>query len=262
MNTNTNTDAENGDEDEQNDIQTKSNYENKQRQEDSSDDSIIQQQQQSSDVGTYLYRAPEIQTGNYDEKCDVYSLGILLFELFQNFETKMERAVVLSKFKNSGTATNTNTNNNTRMCDTNDEDEDNNVSLFYKRLAHKMIAFNPKDRPSCNDILQEVDAYLLRVSYQSHPTQHESLSSLASSLSQSTITIEKQQQQQLSASMLGRGESATSLSLASSTTTAAAAAAANHNNNNCQHDYDALLREKDQEITRLKELLIANGISF
>merc|ERR1712028_48 len=104
----------------------------------------------------------------------------------------MERAIVLSKFKNSDTATNTNT--NTRMCDNNDEDEDNNVSLFYKRLAHKMIAFNPKDRPSCNDILQEVDAYLLLVSYQSHPKQHESLSSLASSLSQSTITIEKQQQ--------------------------------------------------------------------
>ena len=142
------------------------------------------------------------------------------------------------------------------MCDNNDEDEDNNVSLFYKRLAHKMIAFNPKDRPSCNDILQEVDAYLLLVSYQSHPTQHESLSSLASSLSQSTITIEKQQQQQQLS--LGRGESATSLSLASSTTTTAAAA---NNNNNRQH-HDALLREKDQEITRLKELLIANGISF
>jgi len=45
-------------------------------------------------VGTYFYTAPEVSQGSqgdsspsngharYDEKCDLYSLGIILFELF------------------------------------------------------------------------------------------------------------------------------------------------------------------------------------
>ena len=36
----------------------------------------------SSDVGTTLYMAPEVQGSCYDEKCDLYSAGIVLFELF------------------------------------------------------------------------------------------------------------------------------------------------------------------------------------
>ena len=35
----------------------------------------------SSEVGTSFYRAPEIDTHNYNNKIDVYSLGIILIEL-------------------------------------------------------------------------------------------------------------------------------------------------------------------------------------
>jgi hypothetical protein len=51
----------------------------------------------TSGVGTLLYASPE-QTagGDYDEKTDVYSLGIMLFEMCHPaFGTGMERAVVL-----------------------------------------------------------------------------------------------------------------------------------------------------------------------
>ena len=30
-------------------------------------------------IGTYYYMAPEIFAGEYDEKCDVWSLGIILY---------------------------------------------------------------------------------------------------------------------------------------------------------------------------------------
>lgn len=43
-------------------------------------------------VGTATYAAPEQLKGNsYNEKCDMYSLGILLFELFHPMQTAMER---------------------------------------------------------------------------------------------------------------------------------------------------------------------------
>jgi eukaryotic translation initiation factor 2-alpha kinase 4 len=50
----------------------------------------------SSQVGTMLYTAPEVATGSYNASCDVYSLGILLIEIFSSFGTAMERAKVLS----------------------------------------------------------------------------------------------------------------------------------------------------------------------
>lgn len=51
----------------------------------------------SSHVGTFLYTAPEVESGKYDEKCDVYSLGVVLVELFSKFETGMERAETLGE---------------------------------------------------------------------------------------------------------------------------------------------------------------------
>jgi serine/threonine protein kinase len=46
----------------------------------------------SSEVGTSFYRAPEIDSHNYNNKIDVYSLGIILIELLlQNFKTQAEK---------------------------------------------------------------------------------------------------------------------------------------------------------------------------
>eukprot|EP00850_Spirogloea_muscicola_P013114 SM000087S23396 [mRNA] locus=s87:428700:439817:+ [translate_table: standard] len=56
-------------------------------------------------VGTYLYTAPEIEQGwlHIDDKVDMYSLGVVLFELWHPFSTAMERAVTLSELKKKGT---------------------------------------------------------------------------------------------------------------------------------------------------------------
>jgi hypothetical protein len=46
----------------------------------------------SSEVGTSFYRAPEIDSHNYNNKIDVYSLGIILIELLlQDCKTQAER---------------------------------------------------------------------------------------------------------------------------------------------------------------------------
>ncbi|XP_051856821.1 eukaryotic translation initiation factor 2-alpha kinase 1 [Antechinus flavipes] len=55
----------------------------------------------TSRVGTSLYASPEqLQGSEYDAKSDMYSLGVILLELFQPFGTEMERAEVLTGLRN------------------------------------------------------------------------------------------------------------------------------------------------------------------
>lgn len=54
--------------------------------------------------GTSYYISPEIVNGwaSYDEKVDLFSLGVVVFELWHPFETAMERVVMLSALRDSG----------------------------------------------------------------------------------------------------------------------------------------------------------------
>lgn len=55
----------------------------------------------SSDlIGTYLYTAPESINDNiYSFSSDIYSLGIILFELLNNFKTVMEKTIEINNLK-------------------------------------------------------------------------------------------------------------------------------------------------------------------
>lgn len=115
--------------------------------ENTSNDGIVQSQNciglvgsKSSQVGTFLYTAPEVATGKYDEKCDVYSLGIVLVEMFSNFDTAMERADVLMRLRSEG-------------CVPAEWEE---ARPIQSRLAKRMVALEPADRPSCGEILTEL----------------------------------------------------------------------------------------------------------
>ena len=56
-------------------------------------------------LGTSFYISPEIANGwpQYDNKVDLYSLGVIAFELWHPFATGMERAVVLRQLAEKGT---------------------------------------------------------------------------------------------------------------------------------------------------------------
>ncbi|KAI8350328.1 kinase-like domain-containing protein [Choanephora cucurbitarum] len=56
----------------------------------------------TSGVGTRTYAAPEQMASfadPYDEKADIYSLGIILFELYHPFSSGMERAISIDQLK-------------------------------------------------------------------------------------------------------------------------------------------------------------------
>lgn len=64
-----------------------------------SDISIGSNKDFSTVVGTMFYSANEVLTGDYDEKVDMYALGIIFFEMCHSMTTKMERADILSSLR-------------------------------------------------------------------------------------------------------------------------------------------------------------------
>ncbi|XP_040567680.1 eukaryotic translation initiation factor 2-alpha kinase 1 isoform X1 [Lepeophtheirus salmonis] len=64
------------------------------------ENNIIKFKKVSSCVGTHAYASPEqLSLGWVDYKSDIYSLGIVLYELFSNFKTGMERSVAITNLK-------------------------------------------------------------------------------------------------------------------------------------------------------------------
>ncbi|KAG0458554.1 hypothetical protein HPP92_023711 [Vanilla planifolia] len=91
-------------------------------------------------VGTYFYTAPEIEQRwpQINEKVDMYSLGVVFFELWHPFATVMERHVILSDLKQKGVF------------------PSSWVSKFPKQSAilQRLMSQSPADRPSAIELLQ------------------------------------------------------------------------------------------------------------
>lgn len=87
-------------------------------------------------VGTGIYRAPEIDSKKYDLKIDIYSLGIIMFELFVNPKTESEKIFLISKLKKT---------KNLNLLDKIENTE-------IKRLIFDIIINEPNNRPSLSDI--------------------------------------------------------------------------------------------------------------
>lgn len=95
----------------------------------------------TSDVGTTLYVANEVLTGNgnYDSKVDMYSLGIIFFEMVHKLSTGMERVMVLRGLRTAEIAFPTDYN-----CD----------KTIEKRIIKQLLNHVPELRPSADKLLQ------------------------------------------------------------------------------------------------------------
>jgi len=100
-------------------------------------------------VGTRSYASPEQMKGSdYDSSADVYSLGIILFELCYPMYTGMERNIVLSQLRNK------------RIFP---EQWHSLICTVYPslhQLVSNMLSFQPSDRPNAHTITQIIDSLL------------------------------------------------------------------------------------------------------
>lgn len=91
----------------------------------------------STAVGTFFYTAKEVASGLYDEKVDMYSIGIIFFEMCYRLGTGMERAATL---------------NDLRL------PEIKFPADFTLKTEHKLVKLllnhDPKSRPSAAKLLQ------------------------------------------------------------------------------------------------------------
>ena len=58
--------------------------------------------QSHTNVGTEKYKAPEVDNFKYNKKCDLWSLGIILYELYTNkyiFDSKSQKERIINREK-------------------------------------------------------------------------------------------------------------------------------------------------------------------
>ena len=95
--------------------------------------------------GTYLYQSPEqINNEPYDEKIDIFALGIILVELVSEFHTEFERIETLEGLKNSVYP-----------------EYLKEKHLEEYNLVQKMTRLNPKERPNIREIFKDNDFNVL-----------------------------------------------------------------------------------------------------
>lgn len=92
-------------------------------------------------TGTVLYIAPEVVSGSYDEKCDIWSLGVLLYMMLcgQPPFYGSSRKEILAKIKKGRFSF------KSKIW--------NAISSEAKDLITNMLTLDPKYRPSCSEIL-------------------------------------------------------------------------------------------------------------
>ncbi|KAI8926668.1 kinase-like domain-containing protein [Entophlyctis helioformis] len=122
------------------------------------------------DVGTPVYVAPEVllKTGKYNSKVDMYSLGIVFFEMIYPLATLMQRAVVLRDLRLPSIIF--------------PADFDHEQLHDQAQIIRQLLSHVPKTRPKCAKLLAsplvpfKVEAklaneVLLRIVGQNNPSQ-------------------------------------------------------------------------------------------
>lgn len=84
-------------------------------------------------IGTDGYRAPELEGTHYDYKVDIFSLGVILYELITPFHTEEERFDAIDQLRNSPFPKN---------CDTNFNNEVNvKERLIFCIIIHHLVYY-------------------------------------------------------------------------------------------------------------------------
>lgn len=117
-------------------------------------------------VGTRSYASPEQMNGSdYDSKTDIYSLGIMLFELLHPMHTGMERHICFQQVRTS--------------CTFPDAWHSTVSGPFpaLHELAKSMLSLSPKDRPPADKIARRIQSLLeehsVSLNFSLHDCEHD-----------------------------------------------------------------------------------------
>ena len=88
-------------------------------------------------VGTAIYTANEVATGRYDEKVDMYSLGIIFFEMCVALHTGAERIVTLNRLRLPAVVF----------------PDDVALGSTERRLIRALLDHDPRARPGARELL-------------------------------------------------------------------------------------------------------------
>ncbi|MCJ1378773.1 hypothetical protein MMC17_001872 [Xylographa soralifera] len=105
--------------------------------------SVIGNPSMTRSIGTSFYVAPEVRSsggGHYNEKADMYSLGIILFEMCYPLKTSMERAEILGKLREAG-------------CSLPAAFEESDMSI-QGEIIHSLVKHKASERPSSLELLR------------------------------------------------------------------------------------------------------------
>ncbi|KAF2184716.1 kinase-like protein [Zopfia rhizophila CBS 207.26] len=94
-------------------------------------------------IGTALYVAPELRSnvgGNYNDKVDMYSMGIIFFEMCYPLKTAMERDQVIRQLRER---------KHTLPAEFETSDKSLQGSIISSLISHR-----PSERPSCAELLR------------------------------------------------------------------------------------------------------------
>ncbi|KAM3417687.1 hypothetical protein BST61_g5922 [Cercospora zeina] len=100
----------------------------------------------TNSIGTALYVAPELRTGSsvqHTNKVDMYSLGVIFFEMCQHFSTGMERVEELLSLRKKDHILPP-------------AFQADGEKAHQGRLIDRLVSHKPKDRPSSEQFLQEL----------------------------------------------------------------------------------------------------------
>lgn len=92
-------------------------------------------------TGTVLYIAPEVIEGSYDEKCDIWSCGVLMYMMLCGMPPfyGADRKEVMQKIKKGKFSF------KSKIWSV--------ISSDGKNLIEKMLTYDPEKRPSCREVL-------------------------------------------------------------------------------------------------------------
>lgn len=107
--------------------------------------SIVETEIDTNQYGTPSYMPPEVNRGIIVDKYDIYSLGIIFFELLHYFSTEMERSHKLRDFKNK--------NKNQQDNETDDNKLHNKHNDSIDHFLKKMVSNNYTERPTIKQVI-------------------------------------------------------------------------------------------------------------